>query len=99
MKNPATKEDVQQLVVDVIKHSLSVKSVPLDATLQRDLGATSLDLIDLLSNLEDAFRATPLTNSEEASIKCVSDLVELYWKRVGDGTATYSEHFLSRKGP
>jgi len=93
VKEQPTKEDVALLIKQAIEKVLGVDhhAITPDASLILDLGGNSLDLIELQQTLEDMFHTDPLSSAEEESIKCVNDLIDIFWSRVRNGTATCSE--------
>jgi acyl carrier protein len=72
-----TKEEVETQVRDIIveKFQVSPEKVRADAKLDADLGADSLDLVDLMMMLEDKFSLS-ISDEEAEKIKTVNDVVE-----------------------
>lgn len=67
---------MQEQLITLIADELSVpkEKVTLDADLQDDLGADSLDAIQLIMSIENAFDIT-IPDSEIDNLKKVSDLL------------------------
>jgi acyl carrier protein len=91
MKESSQKARMAKVIVDQIASTIGVdgSGVVPEATLAGDLGASSLELVELQQALEDTFCIAPLSSAEEKSIKTVSDLIELFWKKLGEGTARF----------
>ena len=87
MREQITKDDVAAQIAAVIETAWKVNSVSAEHNLILDLGASSLDLIELNQELEDAFSTTPLSKAEEDTVRYVGDLINVYWARVQKGTA------------
>ena len=62
---------------DIIAEQLSVEAdeVTMDSNIQDDLGADSLDVVDLLMSIEDEFEVE-VPDEEIENIKTVEDLVK-----------------------
>jgi acyl carrier protein len=73
--------DIEDRVRRLISRNLSVaeETVVPTASLVGDLGADSLDIVELLMSLEDEF-GTELTDDQVASIRTVGDAVALIGK-------------------
>ncbi len=56
--------------------NLSVEKIGLDSKVMEDLGADSLDVVEMLMTLEDEFNVT-VTDEESAKLKTVGDIVNL----------------------
>ena len=67
---------VQQQVVEIIVDQLGVdaKDVSMDKRFVEDLGADSLDLTELVMNLEEKFHRE-ITEEEAEKLKTVGDVV------------------------
>jgi acyl carrier protein len=65
-------------VKDIIVKELGVTAdkVTLQARLSEDLGADSIDAVELIMKLEDSFNVS-VSDEEAQSIKTVSDIVKL----------------------
>ena len=72
-----TKEEVENQVRELVVDKLQVapEKVKSDAKFEQDLGADSLDLVDLMMDLEDKF-GIKITDEEAENIKTVSDVVD-----------------------
>lgn len=68
-----TLERVQKIIVE--KLDVDVAEVTLEASIREDLNADSLDVVDLIMELEDEFKLT--INEEDAEkIATVNDIVK-----------------------
>lgn len=65
-------EKVQRILVDQL--DVDESAVTMDANIMDDLGADSLDIVDLVMSLEDEFDAE-MPDEEMENIKTVGDLV------------------------
>lgn len=65
-------------VKDIIVKELGVSAdkVTLEARLSEDLGADSIDAVELIMKLEDSFNVS-VSDEQAQSIKTVSDIVKL----------------------
>ena len=72
-----TKEEVESRVREIIveKFQVAAEKVKGDAKLDADLGADSLDLVDLMMMLEDKFSLN-ISDEEAENIKTVNDVVD-----------------------
>ena len=72
-----TKEEVESQVREIIveKFQVAAEKVKGDAKLDADLGADSLDLVDLMMMLEDKFSLN-ISDEEAENIKTVNDVVD-----------------------
>lgn len=68
-----TFDKVKEIIVDSL--SCDENSVTMQASLSEDLGADSLDAVELNMALEDAFGVS-IPDDELASMKTVADIVE-----------------------
>ncbi len=66
-------EKLKELVVDQL--GVDDDEVTLDASIKDDLGADSLDLVDLVMSVEEEF-GVKIADDDLESIKTVSDIVE-----------------------
>lgn len=73
---------VQQQVVEIIVDQLGVdaKDITLDKRFVEDLGADSLDLTELVMNLEEKF-GREITEEEAEKLKTVGDVVRFIESR------------------
>jgi acyl carrier protein len=69
--------DVERTVRRLIAEKLSVSAaeIPLDAHVERDLGATSLDGVEMILTLEEEYHIE-VPDERAAEIKTVRDLIE-----------------------
>ncbi len=72
-----TKEEVESQVRELVVDKLQVapEKVKADAKFDQDLGADSLDLVDLMMDLEDKF-GLKISDEEAEDIKTVNDVVD-----------------------
>jgi len=61
---------------------VEVESITMDTAFEEDLGADSLDLVDMSMALEEVFGVEELTEEEIAGITTVGDLVRFLQSRV-----------------
>lgn len=61
---------------------VEAESITMDTTFEEDLGADSLDLVDMSMALEEVFGVEELTEEEIAGITTVGDLVRFLQSRV-----------------
>jgi len=71
---------IQRTLCETI--DLSPKAVIAEAEIIRDLGANSLEVIELHLQLEEKFRMKAFSDDELESIRTVDDLIEAIWNRV-----------------
>ena len=79
MKNKEKMEDLVMIfekLKDIIAEQLSVEAdeVNMDSNIQDDLGADSLDVVDLLMNIDDEF-GVEVPDEDVEKVKTVEDLV------------------------
>lgn len=67
-----TFEKVRDILVEEL--DLDADEVTMESNIREDLGADSLDMVDLIMSIEDAFDVK-VEESETASIKTVADIV------------------------
>ena len=67
-----TFDKVKELIVDQL--DVEEDKVTMDANIQDDLGADSLDIVDLLMSVEDAFEVK-IEDEDVENIKTVGDIV------------------------
>jgi len=72
---------VFEKVRDIICEELGIEedSIKLESNLTDDLGADSLDAIELIMAVEESFDVE-IADSEATKIKCVSDIVDFLQK-------------------
>ncbi len=77
MGSLALRGEIEDRVLSVVKEILAIDSEPisLDASIVKDLAATSLDQVSLFMALEDEFNGT-LPEQEVQQIKTVRDIVD-----------------------
>ena len=66
-------EKVRAILMDQL--DVEEEAVTLDASIQNDLGADSLDIVDLVMSLEDEFDCE-IPDEEIENIKTVGDIVK-----------------------
>ncbi|MBE0449472.1 MAG: acyl carrier protein [Clostridia bacterium] len=71
-------EKVKALLVEEL--DLDENEVTLESNIREDLGADSLDMVDLIMSIEDAFDIK-VEESDTASIKTVGDIVSYIEKK------------------
>ena len=71
------RNEMQQKVVDIIANQLGVEKdlVTLEANVVDDLGADSLDVVELVMALEEAFDLE-IPHEEAEKIRTVKDIIE-----------------------
>lgn len=79
-----TQEEVKQRVTGIISDCLgaSLDEIQGDSLIKDDLGADSLDMIDIGMKLEDAYRIS-LEEEDYDAVNTVDDLVGLVQKKLG----------------
>lgn len=70
----STFEKVKEMLVD--KLGISEDKVTLDSEIIKDLGADSLDLVEMILSLEENFGVT-ISDEQTESIKTVKDIVDI----------------------
>ncbi len=70
----STFEKVKNMLVE--KLGVAEDKVTLESEIIKDLGADSLDLVEMLLSLEENFGVT-VTDEQTESIKTVKDIVEI----------------------
>lgn len=65
-------EKVKSILVEEL--DLDAETVTLESNIKEDLGADSLDMVDLIMSIEDEFEIK-VAESDAASIKTVGDIV------------------------
>ncbi len=78
-----TKEEITTKVKEMIVKSIGVdpSKVTLEASLSDDLGADSLELVDLTMDFEDELGVS-IETSELSEIDTVEDIIELIAKKM-----------------
>ncbi len=71
-------EKVKAILVEEL--DLDAEDVTLESKIKEDLGADSLDMVDLIMSIEDAFEIK-VAESDAASIKTVGDVVNYIEKQ------------------
>ncbi len=66
-------EKVREILVDQL--DVEEEAVTMDASIQNDLGADSLDIVDLVMSLEEEFDCE-IPDEEIENIKVVGDIVK-----------------------
>jgi acyl carrier protein len=79
LANEAVFERVRTIVAERL--GVEEEKVTLDAEFINDLNADSLDLVGVISDLEDAFSLT-IADSDMENIRTVGDAVELIAERI-----------------
>ena len=73
-------EQLKTMLAD--QFGVEVESITMDTAFEEDLGADSLDLVDMSMALEEVFGVEELTEEEIAGITTVGDLVRFLQSRV-----------------
>ena len=73
-------EQLKDLLAE--QFGVDADTITKDTTFEEDLGADSLDLVDMSMALEEVFGVEELTEDEIAEIKTVGDLVRFLQSRV-----------------
>ncbi|BAG83643.1 MAG: acyl carrier protein [Candidatus Azobacteroides pseudotrichonymphae] len=68
---------ISERVIDLISEKLNVEKseVTLEADFANNLGADSLDTVELIMDLEKEFNMNPIPNDESIAIKTVGDAI------------------------
>ncbi len=76
---------VTDQVIGIVSEKLGVdkEKVKIEASFQGDLGADSLDMVELLMNLEDSFKLS-IPDEDAENIKTVGDAVKYIEEHKGD---------------
>lgn len=74
------REEVTGIVIDTIKEQLGVSDVALDAKLKEDLGADSLDTVEMVMHAEEKFNIE-IADEELEGITTVNEFVEFICKK------------------
>ena len=70
----STFEKVKAMLVE--KLGISEDKITLESEIIKDLGADSLDLVEMLLSMEETFGAT-ISDEQTESIKTVKDIVDI----------------------
>ncbi|NMA05103.1 MAG: acyl carrier protein [Acholeplasmataceae bacterium] len=70
---------VQSIIVEEL--NLDEEKVTRESRLQEDLGADSLDAVELIMNIEDEFEIQ-ISDEEATDIKTVGELVDFITKKI-----------------
>ena len=73
-------EQLKTMLAD--QFGVDAGTITMDTTFEEDLGADSLDLVDLSMALEELFGVEEMTEDEIAGITCVGDLVHFLQSRL-----------------
>ena len=68
-------EKVKQIIINEL--GISPDKITLAADIKDDLGADSIEAVELTMALEDEFELDPITDEDAANIKTVGDLVKI----------------------
>ncbi len=74
-----TLEEIRGIIVDLL--GVKPDEVTLDASFREDLGADSLDLVELIMEFEDSFGGT-ISDEEAQQIETVGQAVDYVDKRM-----------------
>ena len=75
---------IEERIKDIFIQSLCLDSTEITpaSSLREDLGADSLDVVELALCLEDAFSIAPFTDAEGDSMKNFGDVVRVTEKKI-----------------
>lgn len=81
-----TAEEIFDKVQDIIAEQFSVnrENVNMDSNLEDDLGADSVDLVDLAVTVEQEFNLEETDEAVLSNIKTVGDVVDYIGKQLGE---------------
>ena len=74
------REEVIGIVSGIIKEHLGVTEVPLEARLKEDLGADSLDQVEMVMDTEERF-TIEIADDDLADIITVNDFIDFVCKK------------------
>ncbi|MCI1269079.1 MAG: acyl carrier protein [Ruminococcus sp.] len=77
-------DKIQSLIVEQL--DADADAVTMEANIQDDLGADSLDIVDLITSIEDEFDIQ-IPDEAVDDIKTVGDIVRYVEKETGDSSA------------
>lgn len=69
-------KNIEKKVINIVKNCLCSPKVKLTDSLLKDLGADSLDLVDIMLRLEKEFDIT-IVDSDYSRLNTVQDLIDL----------------------
>jgi len=75
------EEKVKAIIVDKLK--VDAADVTADKDIVRDLGADSLDQVELVMELEEAFGVDEIPEEEAAALKTVGDIINYITEKSG----------------
>lgn len=77
------KVDVETIILLEIEEKLAVdsKDIKLESDVINDLGADSLDVIELQSDFEEIFGTGPINDSDIENARKVKDIIELFYNK------------------
>ena len=73
-----TFDKIKELIVDQL--DVEEDKVTMDANIQDDLGADSLDIVDLVMSVEDAFEVK-IEDEDVENLKTVGDILDYIAKK------------------
>ena len=81
-----TAEEIFDKVQDIIaeQFSMEAEEITMDTLLEDDLGADSVDLVDLVVTLEQEFNLPEIEEAEIPEIKSIGDVVDYIGKTLAD---------------
>jgi acyl carrier protein len=71
---------IRKIIVE--KFNLEEEEIKLDSSFVEDLGADSLDLVDLIMALEDEF-GIKIEEEDTDNLKCIEDVVNFIYEKLG----------------
>lgn len=79
-----TKNEVFSQIRKIIieKFNLEEEEIKLSSSFVEDLGADSLDLVDLVMALEDEF-GIKIEEEDSENLKCIEDVVNFIYEKLG----------------
>ena len=79
-----TKDDVSKKVMEIVAKQLEKEEVKLESSFANDLGADSLDTVELVMALEEEF-GTEIPDEEAEKITTVQAAVDYIQNKMDDG--------------